>query len=69
MLLHGIFSFLLLLLAIGGIVALIRLTIRPPSRPTEASRRSPGLDVLEQRYAAGEIDRDEYLQKKSDLGG
>lgn len=25
------------------------------------------LDVLEQRYAKGEIQRDEYLQKKNDL--
>jgi len=27
------------------------------------------LSTLEQRYAKGEIDRDEYLQKKKDLGG
>ena len=32
-------------------------------------RRSPGLDVLEERYARGEINRDEYLQKKRDIGG
>jgi len=32
-------------------------------------RRSPGLDVLEERYARGEINRDEYLQKKRDMGG
>ena len=30
-------------------------------------RGSPALDILEQRYARGEIGRDEYLQKKSDL--
>ena len=30
-------------------------------------RRSPGLDVLEERYARGEIDRDEYLQKTKDI--
>jgi putative membrane protein len=29
--------------------------------------RSSGLDVLEERYARGEIERDEYLQKKKDL--
>jgi putative membrane protein len=34
-----------------------------------APRRSPGLDVLEERYARGEINRDEYLQKKKDIGG
>ena len=32
-------------------------------------RRSPGLDVLEERYARGEINRDEYLQKKKDILG
>jgi putative membrane protein len=32
-------------------------------------RRSSGLDVLEERYARGEINRDEYLQKKKDIGG
>jgi putative membrane protein len=32
-------------------------------------RRSSGLDVLEERYARGEINRDEYLQKKQDLVG
>jgi putative membrane protein len=69
MLFHGIFSLLLLLLVIVGIVALVRLIIKPGARPGETSARSAGLDVLEQRYASGEIERDEYLQKKSDLGG
>jgi putative membrane protein len=30
-------------------------------------RGSPALDILEARYARGEIGRDEYLQKKNDL--
>jgi putative membrane protein len=32
-------------------------------------RRSSGLDVLEERYAKGEIQREEYLEKKKDIGG
>lgn len=36
-----------------------------PSGP----RRSSGLDILEERYAKGEINRDEYLEKKKDIGG
>ena len=31
--------------------------------------RSEALSVLEARYARGEIQREEYLQKKADLGG
>ena len=27
------------------------------------------LDILKERYAKGDIPRDEYLQKKTDLGG
>ncbi len=32
-----------------------------------AATRDGGLDLLEQRYARGEIMRDEYLRKKGDL--
>ena len=31
--------------------------------------RSDARRILEERYAKGEIQRDEYLQKKQDLGG
>ena len=34
----------------------------------ESERRSTGLSILEERYAKGEIQRDEFLQKKSDFG-
>jgi putative membrane protein len=37
--------------------------------PPPANGRKEALDVLESRYARGEIQRDEYLQKKQDLGG
>ncbi len=33
------------------------------------ANRSEALATLEGRYARGEIQRDEYLQKKADLGG
>jgi putative membrane protein len=40
---------------------------RAPHVVAGAPRRSSGLDVLEERYARGEIGRDEYLQKKADI--
>ena len=41
----------------------------PPPVPGMSPARSEALAILEARYARGEIQRDEYLQKKSDLGG
>jgi putative membrane protein len=66
---HGILSLLLLILVVVGIVALIRFLFNGRGRGVPGHGRSPGLEVLEERYAKGEIQRDEYLQKKRDLGG
>lgn len=41
----------------------------PPPVLGTAPARSEALAILEARYARGEIQRDEYLQKKADLGG
>lgn len=41
---------------------------RAPGSDVSAGR-SQGLTILEERYARGEIDRDEYLRKKRDLAG
>jgi putative membrane protein len=59
------------LILIGLVVLLVWAvrSVSTPRVPPPAARRSPGLDVLEERYARGEIGRDEYLQKKADLGG
>jgi putative membrane protein len=53
-------------LIILGIAALIKWLIGQPlggSNPREKT----ALDMLQERYARGEIDRDEYEQKKRDL--
>lgn len=68
MMFHGIFSILLFLLGIAGIVTLFRIGLKPRAGSEDAGNRFLGLDVLERRYAAGEIEREEYLQKKADLG-
>jgi putative membrane protein len=61
----GMIIWLVILAAIiAGVVWLVR------SQPVAGGRRhSTGLDALEERYARGEIDRDEYLQKKRDIMG
>jgi len=54
-----------LLVAIAlGIIVLVRgrRTDNSPDQP-----RSSALDQLDERYARGEIDREEYLQRKQDI--
>ena len=56
---HGLF-WLVVLALLGRLIVLL-------TRQTE--RRRPALDALEDRYARGEIKRDEYLEKKRDILG
>jgi len=37
------------------------------SNTTDGERKPDVLSILEERYARGEIDREEYLQKRGDL--
>jgi putative membrane protein len=60
------FGFVFWLVIVAAIIALVVWFSR--SRPLGiGERRSTGLEVLEQRYARGEISREEYLQKKRDI--
>jgi putative membrane protein len=62
------FGFVFWLAVLAAIVAVVVWFSR--SQPLGGSeRRSGGLDVLEQRYARGEISREEYLEKKRDITG
>jgi putative membrane protein len=55
-------------LAITGIIWLVRSMTgkEGPPAPTRVPA-DPAYDELRRRYAAGDIGRDEYLQRKSDL--
>jgi len=50
-------------LLIVGIVLLARYT----GRSGDGGREKSALDLLKERYARGEIEREEFLQKKKDL--
>jgi putative membrane protein len=52
---------------VGGVVWFIRSSPSIGLGRQASIGRPGGLDLLEQRYARGEINREEYLQKKGDL--
>jgi putative membrane protein len=62
--LHGLFWLILLALAGVALVALVRYLWRGGAEAAGSSARR----VLDERYAKGEIDRAEYLQRRQDLG-
>ena len=60
-----IFWVTILALIVVGLLWFVR--SQASTRGSTEQQRSSGLDVLNERYARGEIDREEYLQKKRDL--
>ena len=57
-----VFWLVILAVIIAGVVWFVR------SQPLATrKRRSTSLELLEERYARGEINREEYLQKKRDI--
>ena len=78
--LHDLFLLLIVIAIIVGVYVLVRgFTLRGPrpwSSPGLGPRwhdprgpRSPAVDELDLRYARGELDRKEYLQRRADLLG
>lgn len=48
-------------------VLLVALVIRYGIRSRDQKPERTSLDILEARYARGEIDRDEFLKRRADL--
>lgn len=69
MIFGGLIWLVLLVLAVVAIVWVVRSTVHVPHAGLHPPQRSPGLDILEERYARGEIGREEYFEKKADLLG
>lgn len=56
-------------LIIMAVVIAVRYASGWSAHPPLVERHPPGLDVLAERYTRGEINRDEFLQKKRDIFG
>jgi putative membrane protein len=67
--LHGLLWLVFVLLVVVAGVALIRYLWRHGSGGGgPAASAGSALRILEERYARGEIDREEFQQRKRDLG-
>lgn len=67
----GIFALLIVIALVIGVILVVRQVLErprvhpgPPSPPAPLSR---AVEELDMRYARGEIDRSEYLQRRTDL--
>lgn len=67
-----LYSGIMMLIFWGGLIGLVALTLRAffGTRRTEipsALKPNTTLDILNERYARGEINRDEYMNMRQDL--
>jgi putative membrane protein len=60
----AIFGWVFMIAILGLVVWLVVHAIR---RPETDGKRSSALDLLDERYARGEIEREEYLKRRADL--
>ncbi len=56
-------------LVIVGVVVLVRLLAGKRASDAGSAQHQSALEILAQRYARGEIEREEYEQKRRDMGG
>jgi putative membrane protein len=69
---HMLFGGGMMILFWGGLIALLVWLLRGANRGKEGSaaiagRRPNAYELLQERYARGEIDRQEYEERKRDL--
>lgn len=66
---HGLFSLLVVAAIVAGVVVIARQWRRPPAATVTRPAPSPALHELDLRYARGEIERTDYLQRRADILG
>ena len=69
---NGLFTLLVVAAIVAGVVILARQWRRSAPAPAAWSAQppqSPGIHELDVRYARGEIDRADYLQRRADMLG
>jgi putative membrane protein len=77
-LMSGLFMLVFLVVLVIGVILVVRALLGNQSRGSGWSQSGPppvsqgyaapsALDILEQRYAKGEIEREEFLARKRDL--
>ncbi len=65
----GLIGLLFFLLISIGTILLIVWVVRQFSHPAQTVAGSRGMEVLRERYAKGEITKEQFEQMKKDLGG
>ncbi len=61
------FHFIFWILVIVGVVLLIVWLVRQQGRVDRGDRGNAALDILKQRYARGEINKEEFDRMKKDI--
>lgn len=62
-----VFNMIFWLLIIIGVVFLIFWTVNKVKRAEQKPEEESALDILKKRYASGEIDKEEFEEKKKNL--
>lgn len=65
----GGWGWLGMLMQLAILVLLIYLLVRAFSRPASSEGRDRALEILRERYARGEIDKETFERMKHDLNG
>lgn len=65
----GIMMLMMVLIALGFLALVVAAIVWLVRQSTDTAGSSSARQELDRRYAAGEVDRDEYLQRRRDLEG